>query len=306
VISVTQNQGKVKQGDVRGDEAAGIFAFNGGRPRYCLFEQQGRVARVGVPRDPARGSVGGRRGKVTRFTRKARKNMFVKLNEIDWAAEIPLGVMSMTLTFHDSWPTGPGEQWRQLREYCRRMGFRWVVWRREWQKRGALHWHLIVGGVTSHSRALRVWREVTGDMTISQVHVAVVGSLRRLLCYVAKHHGKVDGEETGREGGPVPGEARLGSPLTIGAYSEKSFSIGRLWGIIGRKNIVWYEVSWMLLSVGAWLSKAKRVFRRLSGVSTGRGCGFMAFQEPGTWEKYIMWLVGCGEVEVLSCSKGVV
>jgi len=235
--------------------------------------------------------------------------MFDKLNRVDWQVELGLGVMSVTLTYHDIWPRGNVEQWRELREFVRRMGFRWVVWRREWQKRGAVHWHLIVGGMASRGRVLRTWCEVTGDFTITQVHVSSVGCLRQLLCYVAKHHGKVDNgaipcspPSTPVEG-PVAAEGRAG-PLTTGAYCQKGGSIGRLWGIIGKANIVYYELTWMVLSAGRWLVKARRAFRRLTGVKTGSRSGFTAFQEPGTWEKYVLWVVGSGQAEVLSCSRG--
>lgn len=271
-----------------------------------MFEQQGRVARIWVPRDPSRGSVGGRRGKITRYTSASRRRMFDMLNRFDWAVELALGVMSICLTYHDDWPVSPGQQWRELYEFCRRMGFRWVVWRREWQKRGAVHWHLIVGGCASRGRVLGTWCEVTGDPTITEVHVSTVGCVRQLINYVSKHHAKVDEEQMKSGEGPSAAEGSPGPSLTTSAYSENGGSIGRIWGLIGRQNVVWCELIWLVLTGGSWLKRARRVFRRLTGVKTRCGVGFTAFQEPGTWEKYVMWLVGLGETEVVSCSRGAV
>lgn len=104
----------------------------------------------------------------------------------------------LTLTYHENM------QDRQLailhrQEFDRRMKKHYGWWSYvgvlEAQKRGALHWHLAVPVRVDEALALREWRDVTGDPTITQVHVGFEPNGRgnafvKCAHYVSKYLGK--------------------------------------------------------------------------------------------------------------------
>lgn len=104
----------------------------------------------------------------------------------------------LTLTYHENM-----QDRRQAiydrQEFDRRMREHYPSWRYvgvlEQQKRGALHWHLAMPFKVDQSIALREWRMVTGDPTITQVHVGFKpngkgNAFSKCAGYVSKYIGK--------------------------------------------------------------------------------------------------------------------
>lgn len=80
----------------------------------------------------------------------------------------------LTLTYHENMQDR-AQAVRDRQEFDRKMrkhyGERWqAVAVAEQQKRGAWHWHIATAFQVDQQIALRAWREVTGDPTITQVH----------------------------------------------------------------------------------------------------------------------------------------
>ena len=137
-----------------------------------VLEAQGRLYKASVRGGASRG--GGRRGVVCGLSRAARKRMLEAMARVNWAIALLTGGLTfVTLTYHDRWPEDPRAQWTQVQRWARMMGFTWGLWRREFQQRGAPHWHLLIAGPYSRSEVLRTWRAVTGDydIKIGRAHV---------------------------------------------------------------------------------------------------------------------------------------
>lgn len=85
------------------------------------------------------------RGEIKRFTRESRKRLLDKMLEIDWL-KVPGPKYFITLTYPQNWPldgricTGHLKAWHKRIE--RKYGRAIYAWKREFQKRGAPHYHL--------------------------------------------------------------------------------------------------------------------------------------------------------------------
>ena len=109
---------------------------------YLRLRRSGGAARTG----------GGLRGEVAGWSRESRRRLFRGLVRTDFAAW-PGGLSFATLTYPGDWRAaacdGPTAH-RQLRALRARVerefGQVRACWKLEFQRRGAPHWHLVVGG----------------------------------------------------------------------------------------------------------------------------------------------------------------
>lgn len=262
---------------------------------------------------PPKGSIpgrrgGGRRGEIWEFSRASRRRLLKLLNSVDrTAAPLPYFV---TLTYHNEWPEDPRDWKEQLKALHKRLkrsyGPHAAVWRLEYQRRGAPHFHLLLfldaGQVvanlgeseTVHRRRAELklrnniawmWNQIVGPEDVEHLAAGTgverVKSWRGINAYAAKYMGKLE---------------------QLQSWHQKS--PGRFWGKFGGD----------LLPISAeedtitepQLVRLQRVFRRCTGVRyrtlkplpTGerlhRGMSF--FVGYGSTNRLLSWLGIIGTV----------
>jgi len=97
----------------------------------------------------------GKRGQIVGFSPEARYRLAKELSAIDW----PVTPAHITLTYGQNWPKDPKAHLAAIRKFCMRDSGWCGVWRLEFQKRGAPHFHLLLFGCTeaSEDRFRRWW-----------------------------------------------------------------------------------------------------------------------------------------------------
>lgn len=138
--------------------------------RRELAEDRGRVADAGslLSRRSAmreeRAERSTRYGRIKSWSAKSRANMVRVLQEADWSLVLADGPpTAVTLTYPGDWravaPDGR-ESWRHVRLLLSRWSRRWGgrpagAWKKEFQRRGAPHYHLLVNA--PRDAAFRSW-----------------------------------------------------------------------------------------------------------------------------------------------------
>jgi hypothetical protein len=171
------------------------------------------------------------RGKIKTFSRGSKQRLMHNLAKVV-RHETPL---FLTLTYPSSYPTAL-ESKKHLRRFLKRLKRRFgdvlgYLWKLEFQRRGAPHYHLFLWGITGDFGAeLRGWiAEAWADVCDmhDENHVKAGTSLEKIRkwqgarSYARKYMGKID--ETEREqgigrvwgmGGKIPISSLLTVPLT--------------------------------------------------------------------------------------------
>lgn len=171
-----------------------------------------------------------KRGKVSEFSAKSRVRLMSIMNRIDFSRRADC--VFVTLTYGASWPS-PTEAKRHLRAFLKRIkrlrSNASALWRIEFQKRGAPHFHVLVYGVRFIKKE---WVKLAWSRVLSgQFHASdgrepftriekirtATGAMFYLSKYVAKHS---DGFNY------VPYLAKADS-----AYLDNGSDVGRHWGV---------------------------------------------------------------------------
>jgi len=202
---------------------------------------------------------GGLRGEVRGFSRQSRKRLIDLLHQVDRAAvDVPLFV---TLTYPAEWPADWQEYKAHLAAWLKRLQRAYpdasVIWRLEYQKRGAPHYHILVFGVSflPVEWVSSSWFEVVGSGDVRHLQagtqVARVLTWRGASFYVAKYLGKVQ--------------------------EYASIPTGRLWGVRGDLpvDLVELELSW-----DSW-HKVRRVLGKWYKRKTGRPAWWVSQRRAG-------------------------
>lgn len=163
---------------------------------------------------------GGLRGCIGRFTSGSRKRLFQLVTSIPKSWGLPT---LLTLTLPAAYSMDPVIWQRHFKEMQRRLKRRYPlarwIWRREFQDRGAPHWHLAVWGLVWLDREWlsETWCEICGgdiDHLAAGTRIEVARNRRAALVYLSKELAK-----------------------TVQAGCEQMFqrygSIGRSWGSVG-------------------------------------------------------------------------
>lgn len=185
----------------------------------------GRYARLdagSVKRRSRKRRGGGKRGRVVTFSAAARKRLLDLVNKV--AVDAYRSALFVTLTYPEMFPS-PQKAKEHLDAFGKRLKRRWpraaFVWRLEFQRRGAPHFHLIVFGIPFMPPGwlARAWYEVVGSgdprHAAAGTEVRRVRNFRRAVAYAAKYLAK-----TGDRGGDGGVSAIEG--------------LGRIWGVVGR------------------------------------------------------------------------
>jgi hypothetical protein len=155
----------------------------------------------------------GVRGRIFGMSAASRKRLFDQLNQVKRSAF--RDALFVTLTYPAEYSLNWREWKRDLQAFLKRLCREYprvsVLWRLEFQRRGAPHFHLFVFGVRFLPYALvgRWWFEVVGSG--DQKHLAAGTEVRRVqnrrkaIHYVAKYMAKPDPECGERPTGRVWG-----------------------------------------------------------------------------------------------------
>lgn len=203
-----------------------------------------------------------RRGVVQGFSAASRRRLRLRLMEIDWGR---LDAMWVTLTYHKEWDDSWTGWKRDLGVFRKRlarssMAAEGIIWRMEFQKRGAPHFHLVLGyahGLGPDRAQLRGWvrdnwAEVIGESDneallehgTDVVTVQVLpeqGGMGKLMGYLLKEMSKKH-------------QAGVGT------------ATGRVWGVSGNWPV--RELGTVSLTEAGYFELARRIAER---------CG------PNTW-----------------------
>lgn len=147
-----------------------------------------------------------------------------------------------------------------------------ILWRMEYQKRGAIHFHLIA----FDSYAVPVqsftvyWQRLTGDDSYPDVKFVQRGR-RRLLAYVSKYLAKAD--DTQADG--------------LDNVPNSEMWVGRFWGVFNRKYLPFAQAQRLSIIHAGVLYALRRAVRRflqgrcsvrfLRMLKVGRPLGFTVF-----------------------------
>lgn len=153
------------------------------------------------------------RGRITTFSRASRRRLLNLVNSVN-RERAPLPTL-VTLTYPSTWPKSPRVWKKQLDNFRSRLVRRYgkvpAVWRLEYQRRGAPHFHLLVFVELEMDDLIpfvsRSWYEVVGSG--DERHLAAgtrcerVRSWRGAVSYAAKYLGEperlqLDQEPPGR------------------------------------------------------------------------------------------------------------
>lgn len=183
----------------------------------------------------------GRRGVITGFSPSSRRRLMDLLNSINRQAvkHLPLFI---TLTYPAVWPQSAATWKRHLDNWLKRLKREWpdvsCIWRLEFQKRGAPHFHILAFGCRflPAKWVAEAWYSVVGSGDKSHLgagtQVKRVASWRGVVWYAAKYMSK--------EGA-----------LPSGVFP------GRLWGVHNR-HLLPIEMLTFVLTFGAYF-RARRV-----------------------------------------------
>lgn len=146
---------------------------------------------------------GGKRGEIEVFSAGSRYRLFRLLHQIEFEE-----VCFMTLTYPDAFPTDPAVYKANLKEFHRKFEIEYpgiqMVWRLEFQKRGAPHYHLMILDWHPNDDGMVEWMWKATCHTWDMAHellgvnyeLIVDGNQQRLIAhYLAKYIAKVDQTE---------------------------------------------------------------------------------------------------------------
>lgn len=178
---------------------------------------------IPLPRHPENQSAQAPRGLIREFSRKSRSRMLQTLGELDKVALEK--ALLVTLTYPREWPAEMVACKRHLVNLFKRVRRETAkvsaVWKLEYQKRGAPHFHLLVLGAPfiDHEWLAQAWYEVvdSGDPNHLKAgtQVAPLKKADRAIFYVGKYMSKIDKHED----------------------IEDEDLPGRIWGVMGRENL---------------------------------------------------------------------
>lgn len=178
-----------------------------------------KIKKYHVMTERGTGWNGAHRDKITAFSRKSRKRLLEVFARLDVSKQRAVFV---TLTFSSI----PEQEfaYKSLRKFFERLRRRFknvcAIWRKEYQERGSIHYHIIFFGLPfiPQRELQQCWEACTGENR-SIVHVTLLKSKKHALLYVSKYIAKVeDGESTtSLDSVPYP-------------HDEKKPPVGRFWG----------------------------------------------------------------------------
>lgn len=248
-----------------GDQRGGLSTAH-----ICTFLDGGLVKVV--RKEGIGGQVGGgKRGIITGFSMGSRRRLMRMIAKTR-KSELPAFV---TLTYPGEFTEDPLVWKKNLRAFFARMKRKYpqacAIWKLEFQKRGAPHYHLLVWGVEWYKLLDFVpsaWYKVvkSGDIRhlLAGTQVQRVRSWRGVMAYASKYLGKL---------GSVPSDAP-----------------GRFWGVMAGECIPWAQMIETALS-DRQAVKLLRILRRLMGIKGRDYCSLTAFADGSFFHDRLQELI---------------
>jgi hypothetical protein len=190
---------------------------------------------------------GGKRGKVTEFSDRSRKRLTRLLHRLSpaWGVFITLTVADASISPQQA----KRRLWPVIRWLRSKVGFEAVVWKQEFQDRGAVHFHLLA--FSWRRRPPWVDRdELAKRWALGFVWVEFFDK-GRVLAYVAKYVRKPVAPPGGAPAadppeGASPEAVPPAQPVDLTHADifeqQESQHPGRYWGIVGRQNLMWAKI----------------------------------------------------------------
>lgn len=184
----------------------------------------------------------------------------------------------MTLTYGAEYPdveAAKSNMRAMLKRVWRHFGDCAVVWRLEFQDRGAPHFHLFLfnGRYMPRNLLLSWWQEITKDSSITQLDIRRINNSRKARRYVSKYMAKV---------------ADTTSLDTL-PYLADDFYMGRVWGIEMRGLLLYAELFVTVIQTYPLFWDIKRAARHIwPGVNKHAWSGFTLFTDNAyEWCRYL-------------------
>lgn len=166
-----------------------------------------------------------KKGDIKGFSKSSRRRLLKKVNKVDYKnRKMPYWI---TLTYPNRFPTDPEEYKADLDTFFKRMkrtfGEVEYLWKLEFQKRGAPHYHLIVFlpernvkltylrkwiSANWYAVAQRFWDEKDEKHLRAGTNCKEIENYRQLIAYVSKYLGKVDQQAETKTTGRVWGSSK--------------------------------------------------------------------------------------------------
>jgi len=214
---------------------------------------------------------GGKRGKITRLTKAARRRLLIDARNITGI------VAEATLTYPGEFPTDGRKVKRDCAAMRHVLGRRGIggMWFLEFQVRGAPHFHVFLSGGVDKESLAAAWYRIVGSGDVRHlragIRIARIRKAHALAMYAAKYAGKFLQKD-------VPAE-----------YSE----VGRFWGRFGG-----VEIESVVVAEGSF-REAARMVRVVRGLYVSKRrlwphkAGFRPFRDDGE-RSFIAWSCGSG------------
>lgn len=170
------------------------------------------------------------RREVRGLSEKSRRRLIKKLAALDKTSQKHKPVF-ITLTYPDVWPEAPAEWHAHLKNFCQRVRYKFphacIIWRLEYQERGAPHFHLILLGprFLDYSWVAEKWNAVVAKG--NEQHLAAGTETR-----AARNWGET--------------QNYLAKYVAKQLPHEHTEATGRQWGIYGRDNLPIYLETYMV------------------------------------------------------------
>lgn len=249
-----------------------------------VVEQQGHVLKVHVKENAPSSSEGAPpRGAVTSFSRKSRKRLLELFNRLEIA-----GRRTTFLTLTTAQPLPAFQATTAFRKFKERLRRRFpdvsFVWRKELQKRGAWHYHLILFDFPyiPQAQLQRVWEQCTGEQR-SIVDVRLVTTHKELMSYVSKVVAYVSKDDDAPSLDTCPY-----------LHAEDARSTGRWWGVHNKEKLPFAERRWATCYDWQSLEYLKWWMHALSKRTTppGAGGGTLFHDEARAMFEHYLNLIG--------------
>jgi len=191
---------------------------------------------------------GRKRGKITEFSDRSRRRLAILLHRLSpaWGVFITLTVADASLSPQQV----KASALRRVINWLMGLGFEAVVWKQEFQRRGAVHYHLLA--LCWKRRPPWVKKgELAAKWGLGFVDVSFIDK-GRVVTYVTKYVRKPVVEPVDSTHMDISDDAVGPSP-------------GRFWGVRGRENLVWASVALLERLPEALEGKFRTLLERVLG-----------------------------------------
>jgi len=201
-----------------------------------------------------------KRSIIREFSRASRRRMIELMARLN-----PHGRRTTFLTLTFSGTPSALEATRAFKAFTMRLRRRSphcsAIWRKERQKRGSFHYHLIIFGLPywSQKQIQYAWECCTGE-DMSRVHVKLLrGGKKQATYYIAKYCAKVSPRSASLD------NAAYSHVEADDSTSSSEESEGRLWGYINRAELPFAPARFVLIDDDAMIVKLWKAMFDLSG-----------------------------------------